>query len=206
MESTILCMLTSALCLFTWAYGSMTALENVTQPTVNMVDVNWATANISNVTLHQGFNSTGAVDDGIAAAFKMIYNCAITNMSEVSLYREIVYEAIVQKCWENFTFTMSNVEHEHWCDWEHIVSHYSSLQYCLEIRAEAFCLPFPNELAHHTFLRAHTHFFLNCSLLSEELMDPPENILFGLIFTPICIIPFLVALVVYKSNTSKPQT
>ncbi|KAM4030607.1 receptor activity-modifying protein 2 isoform 4-T4 [Anomaloglossus baeobatrachus] len=45
MESTVLCMLTSALCLFTWALGLMAAVENSTQSTVNVTNVNWEISN-----------------------------------------------------------------------------------------------------------------------------------------------------------------
>lgn len=173
MESTILCMLTSTLCLFTWAFGSMVAVGNVTQPTVMSKSI-WTTTNMPNSTVYPP--------------------------------REIIYEKIVEFCWKHFNDTMFKIEQEHWCNWEHTLRIYSTLQDCLESSAENLYLNFPNELAHNTFMKAHMHHFKNCSLLSEELMDPPENILFGLIFAPICIIPFLVTLVVYKSNSSRPQT
>nr|DBA27940.1 TPA: hypothetical protein GDO54_008376 [Pyxicephalus adspersus] len=82
---------------------------------------------------------------------------------------------------------------------------YSDLQECLEGYADHLLVGYPNDLAHDAILNAHIKFFTNCAM-SEEFIDPPENVLLALIFTPICIIPFLVTLVVYKSNTSKPQT
>ncbi|XP_068118434.1 receptor activity-modifying protein 2 isoform X3 [Hyperolius riggenbachi] len=88
---------------------------------------------------------------------------------------------------------------------EAVSDHYDDLQYYLETCAEELGLPYPNELAHNALLNTHGRYFKNCSL-NEEHMDPPENVLLALIFAPICIFPFLVALVVYKSNTSKPQT
>ncbi|XP_075703151.1 receptor activity-modifying protein 2 [Rhinoderma darwinii] len=173
MESTILCMLISTLCLFTWAFGSKAASESVTQPAVNISISNGAIFNTSNGTVY-------------------------TN--------ETIYETIAEICWEIFNSTMFHTKQEHWCNWEHTVSIYDRFQNCLENSADHLYISYPNELAHNTFLNAHMQFFKDCNLLSEELIDPPENILFGLIFAPICIIPFLVTLVVYKSNTSKPQT
>ncbi|CAI9594860.1 unnamed protein product [Staurois parvus] len=82
---------------------------------------------------------------------------------------------------------------------------YNDLQICLENSADILSLAYPNELAHSAILNAHQKFFSGC-VLPKEFMDPPENVLLALIFAPICIIPFLVTLVVYKSNTSKPQT
>ncbi|XP_073428407.1 receptor activity-modifying protein 2 isoform X2 [Dendrobates tinctorius] len=171
MESTILCMLTSTLCLFTWALGSMAEVENATQPTVNVTNFYLRTSNSTKCT-------------------------SLLNDS---------YDKYVEECWESFHATMFNITQEHWCNWEYIFRIYSFLQLCLELSADRLCIAFPNELAHDTILKAHMYHFQNCSFLSEELMDPPENILLGLIFAPICIIPFLVTLVVYKSNTNRPQ-
>ncbi|XP_071967849.1 receptor activity-modifying protein 2 isoform X2 [Engystomops pustulosus] len=177
MESPILCMLTSALCLFTWAFGSMAVVENATQPT----------------TYIQNEMNHGMIAD-------------LSHSTQYPILPTDMYEIFVEHCWTVFNRTMFQTESEHWCDWEHIFSIYSRFQICLEDCAENLQLPFPNELAHNTILGVHMYFFKDCDLLSEELMDPPENILLGLIFAPICIIPFLVSLVVYKSNTSKPQT
>ncbi|XP_056404962.1 receptor activity-modifying protein 2 [Hyla sarda] len=165
MERRIVCTLTSTLCLFTWALGSLAAVENVTQPTVNVS------------------HPTG-----------YYYPNALT------------YDEDVYICWSHFGYLMFHLGQEHWCNWKRTVRLYAYLQECLETTAENRSIAFPNELAHHVILRVHMDYFKNCSLLSEELMDPPDNILFGLIFAPICLIPFLVTLVVYKSNTSKPQT
>lgn len=36
--------------------------------------------------------------------------------------------------------------------------------------------------------------------------DPPEDVLLAMIITPICLIPFLVALVVWRSKDGKMQS
>ncbi|XP_072260089.1 receptor activity-modifying protein 2 [Pyxicephalus adspersus] len=167
MESGILCMLTSALCLFTWATGSTIAPGNVTVTS-------------GNTTAHR--NDTGA-----------------RNLTAEH------YPYIVQMCWNHFDFQMNKTLHGQWCSWHSIVRFYSDLQECLEGYADHLLVGYPNDLAHDAILNAHIKFFTNCAM-SEEFIDPPENVLLALIFTPICIIPFLVTLVVYKSNTSKPQT
>ncbi|KAM4030605.1 receptor activity-modifying protein 2 isoform 2-T2 [Anomaloglossus baeobatrachus] len=149
----------------------MAAVENSTQSTVNVTNVNWE---ISNATVRLAKSADP-------------------------------YHKQVEKCWNSFNAAMFNIEQEYWCNWDYTFRNYSRLQSCLEWHADNLYIAFPNELAHNTILKAHMYHFKNCSLLSAELMDPPENILFGLIFAPICIIPFLVTLVVYKSNNSKPQ-
>ncbi|XP_077113769.1 receptor activity-modifying protein 2 isoform X2 [Ranitomeya variabilis] len=191
MESTILCMLTSTLCLFTWALGSMAAVENATPPTVNVRTALGSMAEVENAT-----QPTVNVTD----SYWRTSNSTICKKPLNDSYDEHVEE-----CWESFNAAMFNIAQEHWCNWNYIFRIYDFLQLCLEFNADRLCISFPNELAHNTFLKAHMYYFTNCSLLSEELMDPPENILLGLIFAPICIIPFLVTLVVYKSNTIRPQ-
>ncbi|XP_040185682.1 receptor activity-modifying protein 2 isoform X1 [Rana temporaria] len=162
MESGILCMFTSALCLITWATGSTIAPGNITRTEDNVSSTrNYIIA-----------------DD---------------------------YPSEVQKCWDNFDNRMNRTFHDHWCTWDSVVRFYNDLQICLEYSADILSLAYPNDLAHYTILNAHLKFFINCAV-PEEFMDPPENVLLALIFAPICIIPFLVTLVVYKSNTSKPQT
>ncbi|KAM5135210.1 receptor activity-modifying protein 2 [Mantella aurantiaca] len=165
MESGIVCMLTSALCLFTWATGSTIGPVNMSQTEGNMT-----------FTGNYTFRNLTAKD----------------------------YPYIVHSCWAFFHSRM-NRTHDNWCAWNSTVRFYNEFQRCLEISAEDLNLYYPNDLAHEAILYAHLTFFTNCPL-AEELMDPPENVLLALIFTPICIIPFLVTLVVYKSNTSKPQT
>ncbi|XP_069809443.1 receptor activity-modifying protein 2 isoform X2 [Dendropsophus ebraccatus] len=151
-------------------------MENVTQPAITMANFSLTTTNVSH------------------PAFDPVHLFANT------------YEGDAEKCWFLFSVAMLHLKHEHWCNWKRTVRIYSYLQDCLETRAENRSIAFPNELAHSIILEAHLLYFVNCSLLSEELMDPPENILLGLILTPICLIPVLVTIVVYKSNASKPQT
>uniref|UniRef100_A0A8C5PE34 Receptor activity modifying protein 2 n=1 Tax=Leptobrachium leishanense TaxID=445787 RepID=A0A8C5PE34_9ANUR len=81
----------------------------------------------------------------------------------------------------------------------------SYLRVCLEDVADALKLAFPNDIAHGYIMMSHRTYFGNCTLILQELIDPPEHVLLALIFAPISIIPFLVTLVVCKSKTSEPQ-
>ncbi|XP_075033497.1 receptor activity-modifying protein 2 [Mixophyes fleayi] len=164
MESTFLCTLTSALCLFTWASSLMTVPQNVTQSPVN-------------------------VSIPINATLLVHY-----------------YYYEVDNCTHHFHSSMSKMNPEHWCEWDDVISFYDKLQICIEDATDGYDFPYPNVLTHDIFLSIHKHYFANCTLLSEEILDPPEHVLLALIFVPICIIPFLVTLVVYKSNTNKLQT
>ncbi|MEE6516803.1 hypothetical protein FKM82_026558 [Ascaphus truei] len=108
-------------------------------------------------------------------------------------------------CWLHYISLMSKVDVEHFCEWRHVNRPYSFLQGCLENLTELLRLPFPNEVADKYIMRGHTTYFVNCTLHFVEMRDPPENVLLALIISPICIIPFMVALVVCKSKTSKTQ-
>lgn len=83
--------------------------------------------------------------------------------------------------------------------------HYSDLQYCLEYFADRFGLGFPNPLAERLILETHLIHFANCSLVQPTFSDPPEDVLLAMIIAPICLIPFLVTLVVWRSKDSDGQ-
>ncbi|XP_053555429.1 receptor activity-modifying protein 2 isoform X2 [Bombina bombina] len=127
------------------------------------------------------------------------------NTTIIYTYTELYY-VLSGSCLMNYTYLMSRINNEHFCDLEQVLRPYSILQKCLEDLSDKFKLHFPNEIADNIILDVHRYFFLNCTLLSEELMDPPEHVLLALIISPICLIPFLVTLVVCKSKTSKSQT
>lgn len=115
------------------------------------------------------------------------------------------YEELVQNCWHIYNTFMDSIE-KHWCDWTIISSPYSLLRGCLENSADDFGLAFPNPWAERIILKTHQIHFANCSLGQPTLSDPPEGILLAMIIAPICLIPFLVTLVVWKSKDSEAQT
>ncbi|XP_069490517.1 receptor activity-modifying protein 2 [Ambystoma mexicanum] len=114
------------------------------------------------------------------------------------------YSYLSQHCLDNFAFEMNNISEMYWCQWEHIIRPYSNFQDCLEFWADKLCYPYPNEQAEGHILMGHQQYFASCAM--HELYDPPDDILYTLIFIPICILPFLVALVVWKSKNGELQT
>lgn len=83
--------------------------------------------------------------------------------------------------------------------------YYSNLRYCLEYEADKFGLGFPNPLAERIILEAHLIHFANCSLVQPTFSDPPEDVLLAMVIAPICLIPFLVTLVVWRSKDGDAQ-
>lgn len=115
------------------------------------------------------------------------------------------YTKNVQLCWLDYKDYMDSIK-EDWCDWAVISRPYSSLQYCLEKNADEFNLGFPNPWAERIIIETHQLHFANCSLVQPTFSDPPEDVLLALIMAPICLIPFLVTLVVWRSKDSEAQT
>ncbi|CAH6776170.1 Ramp2 [Phodopus roborovskii] len=113
------------------------------------------------------------------------------------------YEINVLPCWYHYKSHMDSVKD--WCNWTLISRHYSDLQYCLEYHADRFGLGFPNPLAERIIFETHLIHFTNCSLVQPTFSDPPEDVLLAMIIAPICLIPFLVTLVVWRSKDSDAQ-
>ncbi|XP_028636503.1 receptor activity-modifying protein 2 [Grammomys surdaster] len=113
------------------------------------------------------------------------------------------YETNVLSCWYYYKSYMDSVKD--WCNWTLISRYYSNLQYCLEYEADKFGLGFPNPLAESIILEAHLIHFANCSLVQPTFSDPPEDVLLAMIIAPICLIPFLVTLVIWRSKDGDAQ-
>lgn len=111
---------------------------------------------------------------------------------------------IIQGCWLGYKEFMDSLEKD-WCNWAVISSPYSELRTCLEHKAEEFDLGFPNPWAEKIIFRTHQIHFANCSLMQPTFSDPPEDVLLAMIIAPICLIPFLVTLVVWRSKDGETQ-
>lgn len=77
-------------------------------------------------------------------------------------------------------------------------SPYNKFTVCSEDIAECLALPWPNRLVEDKFVEIHASFFQDCP--TETLRDPPPNVIFALVMTPICLIPAMVVLVVLKTK------
>ncbi|XP_054545357.1 receptor activity-modifying protein 2-like [Talpa occidentalis] len=115
------------------------------------------------------------------------------------------YETVITRlCWQIYKNELDSVEKD-WCDWAVISRPYSDLRSCLEHWAEEYMLGFPNPWAEQIIFETHQIHFANCSLVQPTFSDPPENVLLAMIIAPICLIPFLVTLVVWRSKDSEAQ-
>ncbi|XP_074079934.1 receptor activity-modifying protein 2 [Macrotis lagotis] len=130
---------------------------------------------------------------------------AYTQLNVMTLEESYVLES--KQCWFIHEERMRNVSREDWCKWDMISRPYSELQGCLEKWADIFKQGFPNPWAEQIIFYSHQMYFANCSLERRPVFfDPPEEVLLALIIAPICLIPFLVTLVVWRSKDSEVQT
>lgn len=79
------------------------------------------------------------------------------------------------------------------------------LQDCLEGWADCLHYGYPNAVAEQYIFQSHHRYFQNCTLEHQVYFDPPEDVLLAMIIAPICLIPFLVTLVIWRSKDGKAQ-
>ncbi|NWI73880.1 RAMP2 protein, partial [Dryoscopus gambensis] len=116
------------------------------------------------------------------------------------------YTDITQDCWVYFVNLMRNVTTAELCEWKVISRPYSELQRCLELWADNLNYSYPNALAERYIFQSHHRYFHNCTLVEHPVyLDPPEDVLLAMIIAPICLIPFLVTLVIWRSKDGKAQ-
>lgn len=117
---------------------------------------------------------------------------------------EEMYSSMAERCWEFFVHLMRNVTAPQLCEWKVISRPYSWLQSCLEDCADELKYGYPNALAEQFIFQSHYRYFQNCSA-GNQVFDPPEDVLLAMIIAPICLIPFLVTVVIWRSKDGKAQ-
>ncbi|XP_044188334.1 receptor activity-modifying protein 2 isoform X1 [Thunnus albacares] len=101
-------------------------------------------------------------------------------------------------CFRKFQNAMTSLNSTDWCIWGNVSNFYSNFSLCTEEISDCLLIPWPNPLVEKTFVDIHSKFFMDCP--TEELSDPPPVIVFALVITPICLIPAMVSLVVFKTK------
>ncbi|NWH67662.1 RAMP2 protein, partial [Geococcyx californianus] len=153
--------------------------------------------------LATGLCHTGAEAEGFGQETRTSPPAAKFNRTDHST--EEMYRNISQNCWEFFVDLMRNVSASELCEWKVISRPYSILQSCLEESADHLRYGYPNVLAEQYIFQSHHRYFHNCTVEHQVFFDPPEDVLLAMIIAPICLIPFLVTLVIWRSKDSKAQ-
>lgn len=78
--------------------------------------------------------------------------------------------------------------------------HYDTLSKCAEETARNGNCFWPNNLAERFIIGIHSKFFLNCTLDTVILEDPPDDILTALILVPVFLTAAMISLVVWCSK------
>ncbi|XP_068023185.1 receptor activity-modifying protein 2 [Melanerpes formicivorus] len=149
---------------------------------------------------HTGANVEGFSQDASTSPPVAVFNWTVTAQLVEEMYTNMTY-----KCWEYFVDMMRNVTAAELCEWKVISRPYSFLQHCLEGWADDLHYGYPNALAEQYIFQSHHRYFHNCSLQHQVYFDPPEDVLLAMIIAPICLIPFLVTLVIWRSKDGKAQ-
>ncbi|NXX79220.1 RAMP2 protein, partial [Urocolius indicus] len=147
---------------------------------------------------HIGAEAEGFSQDARTSPPETVFNWTAPLIEET-------YTNITQKCWEFFVDLMRNVTASELCEWKVISRPYSLLQACLEDWADQLRYGYPNALAEQYIFQSHQRYFHNCTVEHQVYFDPPEDVLLAMIITPICLIPFLVTLVIWRSKDGKAQ-
>ncbi|KAM6238641.1 receptor activity-modifying protein 2 [Porphyrio hochstetteri] len=151
--------------------------------------------------LGTGLCHTSDMAKGFSQEASMSPPVAMINWTTQSV--EETYINMSQRCWEYFVELMSNVTVSELCEWQVIRSPYSVLQACLEGWADHLYYGYPNALAEQYIFQSHHRYFHNCTV--EHHFDPPEDVLLAMIMVPICLIPFSVTVVIWRSKNGKAQ-
>uniref|UniRef100_W5N3N8 Receptor (G protein-coupled) activity modifying protein 2 n=1 Tax=Lepisosteus oculatus TaxID=7918 RepID=W5N3N8_LEPOC len=116
------------------------------------------------------------------------------------------YECLLEeKCWRDFNKTMNELDNTKWCTWNNISRPYSNFSQCTEDVADCLGIPWPNKKSDDLFMKLHSKHFKNCDIRSEYI-EPPLKVMTALVMTPICLIPLMVSLVVWKTKDGEPSS
>ncbi|XP_074519514.1 receptor activity-modifying protein 2 [Halichoeres trimaculatus] len=105
-------------------------------------------------------------------------------------------------CGADFHMEMMLISTEKWCELDNIIRPYNNMALCLEELSGLLNCYYPNPNIQDFFIETHSTYFHNCS--SElPLVDAPQELVITLTLIPVCLIPVLVYLVVWKSKVQE---
>ncbi|XP_072229201.1 receptor activity-modifying protein 3 [Leuresthes tenuis] len=102
-------------------------------------------------------------------------------------------------CGEFFREEMQLIGAENWCVLDDVIRPYHELTECVETVANAVGCFFPNPDIQDFFVHIHSIYFESCPEEEDQFEDAPQSLVVVLTVVPVCLIPVLVYLVVWKS-------
>ncbi|XP_028332157.1 receptor activity-modifying protein 3 isoform X1 [Gouania willdenowi] len=117
--------------------------------------------------------------------------------------QELLLLLSASHCGELFHQEMLWVSSEDWCHLSHVIRQYNDLTMCLERLSHVVGCYFPNPDIQDFLLHIHSIYFHNCTEEEELLLeDAPHGLVIVLTLIPVCIIPLMVYMVVWKSKVA----
>ncbi|XP_035514235.1 receptor activity-modifying protein 1-like [Morone saxatilis] len=106
-------------------------------------------------------------------------------------------------CGKEFHTQMESVSTEDRCVLDNIIRPYHEMTVCLEKLSNLIGCYYPNPIIQEFFVQIHSEYFKNCA--EEELLHPdaPHGVVITLTLIPVCLIPVLVYMVIWKSKVQE---
>uniref|UniRef100_A0A8C4SK14 Receptor (G protein-coupled) activity modifying protein 2 n=1 Tax=Erpetoichthys calabaricus TaxID=27687 RepID=A0A8C4SK14_ERPCA len=151
-------------------------------------------------TLSPDVNSTlhiPAADNATSAKKNVCINREVCEMYNLTIMD--CYQIYIIACQHSFNISMYSMDKESWCTWNRINSIYNQFTVCTEDVSSCFNIHWPNKIIEAFFIEIHQEYFRDCDFF-REYKDPPQEVMLALMLTPICIIPLMVGIVVWKTK------
>ncbi|XP_072859671.1 receptor activity-modifying protein 3 [Pogona vitticeps] len=105
-------------------------------------------------------------------------------------------------CGKSFEEMMYKVDSKKWCNLTEFILYYNNFTLCTEHKATTARCFWPNPLAEGFITGMHRQLFSNCTSEKVHWGDPPDKVLFTLIFIPVLLTVMMIALVVWCSKNN----
>ncbi|KAM4524104.1 uncharacterized protein PAE49_000569 [Odontesthes bonariensis] len=113
--------------------------------------------------------------------------------------RDLLVRLSHEYCGQHFHEEMLAIGTENWCVLDDVIRPYNDLTVCVEQVAGIVNCFFPNPDIQDFFVYIHSMYFENCPEEDVQFEDAPHSLVVALTVIPVCLIPILVYLVVWKS-------
>ncbi|XP_043910616.1 receptor activity-modifying protein 3-like [Protopterus annectens] len=114
---------------------------------------------------------------------------------------ESFYLNLLDTCITEFQTWMDRIDKRRWCNLNVVLRDYNGYSKCTQTWSEYCSWFWPNELVQESFIYLHKTFFINCTTESTEFVDrTPPNALMAMVLLPICLIPVMLAPMLWWSN------
>ncbi|XP_051274050.1 receptor activity-modifying protein 3-like isoform X2 [Dicentrarchus labrax] len=106
-------------------------------------------------------------------------------------------------CGNSFHTQMLSVSTEDWCVLDNIIRPYHEMTMCLEKLSGMIGCYYPNPIIQEFFVQIHSEYFQNCAEEELQFPDAPHGVVITLTLIPVCLIPVLVYVVIWKSKVQE---